>query len=647
MTKLKIAIELGSDKLKLAFAYEQSGKVVYGKLAKQSILSANIPPAIAYYDEEIKQWIFGDDVYKNTDKPFITVVKIKNLLSLLMRNDNKSIQESNMDFYYHKHIFPKFYFPNRRKFLNNMAHAVECDMTFVADCTPQKVCEDFFRYISHYYINPAVRELEQCKKLVFDVIDYEIIYPPKAGGEYTSELARIVELVFGKKAELIISSTKSLGLYAYHRGVIHYGDNIIIADMGEEDISIAKIALNEQGAILVDGVDGHNEPIDIGGNDIDNCIKKFLEDDIGDRETLGLTKDDGYIPEKGLHSKQFLMMTEIKYAKSALSMPNTEYASIFREGVPISFQREVMIQRYLTREKFLECIGVQNNNLVAKEIMDYLLSELTRSINQNVNKLILSGGLAETYGLVDYIRRQLVLNGFGNIEIYNFDDFQHSNEQFVIQSHEDSVFAPSVGGAICALKGYDISTVLALSYATWLYHDKYAGGQKITEKILSILVKRGEILPKGGEKYSTSTSLSFKNRWGRGAENEEFFSTTAVKSCAIGEPGSAKRKERERDIALRVVSGGLEKGAIKVFYPYKGKLIPVMIRGVLYFNEGVYIDAEGRAVPFVENDVAKNSGRSIEIKLDGNASSNIKIVSASDLLLRFVGIDEFDVEGSD
>ena len=145
--KLEISIDLGSDAVKVAYAYKSGSKIKYGKLAPRDIMGSFVVPAIAYYDEDNMTWIFGEKVYKNIDKSFATVIKIKALLSLLLKKKNKELSKSNMDHYYNRYDFPKFYFPNKKKLSENFAEAVSADMTFKADRTPRQVCEDFFAYL--------------------------------------------------------------------------------------------------------------------------------------------------------------------------------------------------------------------------------------------------------------------------------------------------------------------------------------------------------------------------------------------------------------------------------------------------------------------------------------------------------------------
>ena len=649
MQALKVAIDLGSDKIKVAFAYKDGENTVYGKLADKNVTGSLVTPAIAYYDEDNHKWLFGNDVYRGTDRPFITVVKIKTLLSLLARQKDKDITASNRKFYSESYDFPKFYFPVIKKISANFQEAVEMDMTFKGDVTPKKVCESFFVYLAQNIVKPAIEKLKTAKNIEsFDKIDYSLVYPSKAGKNMIDELKRLIKYAFGKEPATVLSATKALGLYAYHRGALKKNEQLVIVDMGEEDISVAKLSLSADGnTVFVDGMDGHNLPIEIGGNDIDYAVRDLIESRLSGRETLGVSDKNGdVIAERGLHSKQFLMLTEIKNAKVALSLPDALYDNIFKDKVPLSIQREVTIQQDITREEFCKCIGIANGDKIAGKIADYIISELNRPVNDKVTKIALSGGVVETYGLVKFIKNSLKQNGFEKIEVITFDDFCNDDDGFNILSYEDSAFAPAVGGAIVALMNYSIKTAASLSYGTW--QGRKMSGKK--EKVLDIFLEKGQVLPSKGDYYYADSLITDEKRWEKTVENDELFSTTALRgrTIFIGEPNSELRRKLEKEINLKTVAGGKGKGRI-CFYKQlsDGSLQQIEIWGRLHFKEGIKVDGDGRAVPVLKNDLDKN-GANNNIKTRPFGSNGIgEYTQYKDIILKFDGVDEFDVEGGD
>lgn len=644
--RLQIAIDLGSDTVKVAYAFVSTAdEVEYGKLAPSDVTGSVVAPAIAYYDEDTSNWIFGENVYKNIDKSFVNVVKIKSLLSLLLKRADKDISRTNGKYYRNFKRFPKFYFPNKKKLAENFSEAVKMDMTFEADRTPKEVCEAFFEYLIVKTIIPSINKLQEQRSVVFDKVEYSVVYPAKAGKEYIEELQRLVRISCGLPIKKSLSSTKALGMFAYYRKMLRKGESALIFDMGEEDVSVAKLSLNDKESVIIDGVDGHNEPMEQGGNDVDYAVRDFIERTIGKRETMGAPPagEDGYIAEKGLHSTQFLMLNEIKKAKTALSLDDEIYSLAFSDGVPMSIKRDVLVQTAITREDFVKSVGMADNTGIAREIAEYIISEMNRRINKDVKKIVLSGGVIETYGLIEYIKKQLKYAGL-NVKLLTFDDGRSSDDGFAILSHEDSMFAPAVGGAIVALKNYEIKTAVALSYGTWLFN------HSLQTKVLDVFLDRGMVLPSVGGEYFTSTYVNYQSIWKGGIENEELFSTTfGEKGDIIGEPNSKERKVCERELDLKVVAGGKGKGKVLFYFKDGVELRRVELQGKIFFQEGVKIDSDGRATPFIRNNLSKNGAyNKVSVRfMDGWEKGRTRVVCFQDIVLRFSGVDDFDVEGSD
>ena len=157
----------------------------------------------------------------------------------------------------------------------------------------------------------------------------------------------------------MLSSTKALTSYAVERGAISNGDDFLVFDMGEEDISVARAGIFRN-QIIIDGNEGHNEPLSIGGIDVDQAIVDNVYNSILERETIGSPSagKDGHISESGVYSKQYLLMKDIKKAKVILSKELKE-DSVFQNGVPITLSWDLCIQRRLTREEFKKSIGVE------------------------------------------------------------------------------------------------------------------------------------------------------------------------------------------------------------------------------------------------------------------------------------------------
>lgn len=650
---INVGLDLGSDTLKIAFAYPEGGSVVYGKLARNDSLTQIAIPAVAYYDDGSKTWLYGDEVEK-TESSFVNVVKIKNLVSLLQRNPDENILRRNRDFYFNRSEFPKFYFPVKRKMLEDFELMFREDMTFHAEGdTPASVCEGFFHYAQKIVLE-RIGELTASWNVSFKSFKVAVVYPPKVGREYVNELIRLTKRTFSDPVK-VLSSTKALGMFAYHRKALRAGESALVFDMGDEDISVAKVRLQGEN-IFIDGADGHSPPLPLGGTDVDEKVLDFVEKEIASRETVGTPSegDPAHIYERGLHSKQYLLMKNIKNAKIVLSRP-MERDESFRSGVPISVVRDLYIQRSINREEFIGCVGTSAEKGIAHRVIEYIANELRMPANRGVKKIFLSGGLTETYSLLEFIRRKL--NG---IEVCTFDDGRDDGDPFGIQSYEDSVYAPAVGGAIVALKNYDVPTVVTLSYGTWAFDSS------IQKKVLSIFVEAGTPLKDGENIF-----LSHFNAAGDDIPNEEIFSIAITReeirrrtvegleyapdgSLIVGEKGSDEREKAEGLVGLKTVAGG-ENG--RVYFYYGGKRVSIIKEGgqnsregKIIFSEGISVDADGYAKPLVAN---TSEGKSIKIRYFDEvqaAKSNLPSapvethsVPANRIELRLEGLEGFEV----
>ncbi|HIZ02678.1 MAG TPA: hypothetical protein H9727_00160 [Candidatus Borkfalkia avistercoris] len=662
---LNIGLDLGSDTLKVAYAYEKSGNMSYGKLMKEGMMTEVALPAIAYYDESEKKWLFGDEVDKTEGNSFVNVVKIKSLVSLLLPSADPDVKERNRKYYFKGHAFPKFYFPVRRKMLSDFDTMVKGDMTFAAAETPQQVCEQYFAYAARMVFERIAGLSARAGVSFYKTLHVALVHPSRSGKVYVSELVRLAKKAFGAAPAKVLSSTKALSMYAFQRGMLAPGESLLVFDMGEEDISVVKASLLENGRLVVDGADGHNEPCDIGGNDVDDAVAEYIEGCIRRRETVGTPSfgTEGHINERGLHSKQYLFLKDIKKAKMILSVPLRE-GSVFEKGVPVAVARDLYIQRKLTREEFCACIGVAGNRGVARRIADYIIEEVSRPVNEGVKKIFLSGGLVETYSIFEYISRE-VKKAAPAVEFYTFDDWKNEADGYTIRSFEDSTYAPAVGGAIVALKNYELQTVIALSYATWLNLNVKM------QKFLSIFVNRGTPLPPEGATFTVTSNFGQPAVLAQ-ITNDQLYSAAITEEEIARKKYSARlpgqyydaagktyllignedddpwRLNAAKQIGLKVVSG--ERGATIYFY-HQGTRVRLHDTRI-YFREGVRIDGDGRAVPYIANAEELNTGNAYINYLTGSGSfeswsASVKKVPAREIEIRFEGMEEFSVQADD
>lgn len=803
--RLNIGIDLGSDSLKIAFAYSGSkfkfkkGSFRYGKFESDSENIRVALPALAYYDDDKEEWIFGDEVEKKSASSFVKVIKLKSLLSLLIPGSDFEANVSNKMLYEKGNHFPKFFFPTRRGMDENFQQAIDEGRTFtVPDCTPKTLLERFFKSYVYGIVKKNVELLAKEHQIDVSMNDLRttVVHPPKVGDAYVAELRRLVGHAFGREPYKALSTVKALALYAFRREMIKAGEEALLFDMGEEDISVAKAFMNGS-QVLIEGAEGHNEPLALGGVDVDDAIARFIEESISHRVTLGRMLPEGVEnePEKPIVGKQYLFMKNVKKAKIVLSRPDDE-ESAFHDGVPIGLHCELYIQRLLTRPEFDACIGsserivaeavaeattpsteptheptaaptpaaapqsgggkrlgglrgggtqqqapapesgggkrlgglrgggtqqqaptptpqsgsgrrlgglrgssaaaeppaesgasgrrlgglrnkgrgsqladatpeitvmadaVANGdaNTIAHRVLTYIEQELSRPTNSNMTSrppdpstlerrgyVILSGGLVETHSLLEYLRYNLK-KSFPHIDILTFDDNQTEGDRFTILSHEDSAYAPAIGGAIVAMEDYDVKTALSLSYATW---GCPVGGNNRNIVHLTFLAERGAALTDAGSEFATEFIMSGN------IEGEAIFSCTisqadinagrldklgstymhgGTKKLIIGSPSSKERRNVEKLVHLQTVAGG-ESG--KLMLIYQGKEVQVVgdqRENHFRIRQGIRATKEGRVHPFYEVVGGVMNGRqasSVSVRFPNGSTAYAPVSSVS------------------
>ncbi len=645
---MSIGIDLGCDTLKLSYAFNKSASVVYGKIEKEESVRHVAVPAVAYYDAS-SGWLFGSDVEKGDEKPFINVVRIKTLFSLLYpKTDKGKIVKKNggeiypnSGYFFRDNQFPKFFFPTRQKNLDNFPELIKDERTFTAaGYTPQKVCKMFFEY-ARGIVMDGIKKLEKKVNKHFDEVRLSLVHPSQVGKLYVEELSAAVKTAFGKAPHKVMNSGRALSMFALERGAVRSDDEILIFDMGEDTLSVLKCFINDDGNVVVEPAADHSMPVNIGGNDVDFSIADYIEGTISRRETVGSPSfgEQGHIFEEGLQAKQYQFLKEIKKAKLLLSIPSLQ--EVFKGGVPVSLHRDLYLQLRLTEAELRKSIGMEDDGGIARKILDYVLTELNLPVNSEVKKVFLTGGLVETCGLLDYIKAGVKASG-NNVMVRTFEDHMDNGDGLIIQTYEDSVYAPSVGAAVVSLKNYDVSAGLTNSYGTWM---SYCGN-----KVLVILVGRGFSFDESeSEKLYAGCNL-------QGTVKEEIFSVRLSKSTVekrkysgeinyvtvkgttylcIGEPGSPQRKRVEKRFQLKNISGS---GA-RIVCSYKGREI-ADCEPRLAVKEGVETRPDSNVMkPYIE----KNGEGRRRIRVT-YSDGGVGTVFEKDIEVRFEGIKSIEGE---
>lgn len=706
---LNIGIDLGSDTLKLAFVYRNPQKgLIYGKFSNPDITQSGLPAQAQYVQSNgTGKWIFADQIAYGDGNSFITVVKIKKLISLLSKvtggdtdDDNLAKEDRNRKYYEQKNVFPKFAFPDKRQLMlgvdvNDFATYEATNNVFVADgYTPKRVCEDFFKYIASY-VEQKIEKLEQQMKCVFprDKISYTVVYPPKVGVEYIDEVIRLVNVAFKKKPSKFISSTKALAFYAYHEKLLDNGDNALFFDLGEETISVAKAHI-EKSNFVVDGTDGHMLPRDFGGADIDEAIAAYLDDQTSHGKNIG------GINEQMLYSKQYELVNDIKCVKSLIS--DTDFEKNFPRGISVNVEKEVSIRCQCTKEAIMEClidkksISTKKGKVsVGEHIADYIKSEIKLPVNGNTKKLFLAGGLSEFKPLMNYLSARIKeVRSDCQVYMYDLRESEESDE-FAFSQLDDGVYAAAIGGALVAYLNYDIKTVYSLSYGTLVR--KPGKGYKFFD----ILVSRGapsdgnnsdygkeyqwvlspQMAGKGGYHYSIPDGVMYtcamsKNEIGTlnipGLTldmKKKFFINEIGEPFVLIDPISVTKRDTNKEdeeegkeivnsklahvISFRPAKtrhGEENRGAVYFYYKNRRAIINGQFTYlVLSAKSGLTIDLSGRAKRFIKN----LSPRGTKVRIKTYASNNSVLesneitVDLADLEFRFAVAEEFSIENDD
>lgn len=683
MSDLYLGFDLGGDSLKVAYAFKNSsGELMVGKIfAEEDSFQPGLSAKVLY-DKQGKKWYYGDEIETSGVEDFTNTVKIKDLLGLLKnvtskklaKAEREEIQKSNKDFYENKKYFPKFRFPHKVNHINDFQKLVDLQDVFEAEETPQAICENYFKYVKrkvNYFVDQIAGKVSFKKNA-----QISLVYPTNAGAKYCEEFRRIIEKVFGKQNVVkTIKSTRAISYWALKSKYFKENDHFLIFDLGEETISVVKGNIDGKD-IMLDGADGHSLPIDLGGIDVDNAVFELISKQIIDRETLGYPSagNEGHLYEQPLRSKQYLFMKNIKHAKVLFGMD--DYEKIFEnknsktidKGIPISIVREVLVQRYLRRKEFKDCLGLNKTNQksVAQQILKYIEEEVKKNINEKVNKILIAGGVSETVGLVDFIKTKL------KREIITFDNvpIKSIQEQFKINTTEESVYAAAVGGALVALDKYEISILFSRYYGTYgtkrehmnlkayenlkdyyvinVREEKKDNGEiekKLEYRFPHFVQFKGatkgkKIEPPKGQKYCQFWTDTVFNARDSASEDEFFACPSQLKTTRIGNyelpligfKSSKVRKELEEKYGLIDLFEDDTDEPTKIYYYYKDKRIGFKEgkeenKGQFY--EGLFVDIDGNAIPVLHNAVNKElhiNGEKFDAPKNPQSNPNKKVL---------------------
>ena len=140
--ELQLSIDLGCESAKVCYAYKSGrGDIKYGLI---KVDDHPYPASVSYCREE-KRWLIGAGIAQLNEFAYDTIVRIKDLVSMVIPTENSHGELVDNSYYYdnEKH-FRRFYFPRKVKGSTSMAKAIENDQTFTSDITPKELCKLFF-----------------------------------------------------------------------------------------------------------------------------------------------------------------------------------------------------------------------------------------------------------------------------------------------------------------------------------------------------------------------------------------------------------------------------------------------------------------------------------------------------------------------
>ncbi|MBE5732541.1 MAG: hypothetical protein E7353_05815 [Clostridiales bacterium] len=507
---LDITIDLGGDSLKLVCGcINQDGQLVVGKIVEEGYVTQTGIPAVAFYSKKQSKWLYGYEVDECGELDFTTVVHIKKLFMLCaVKNKNAGGQLSKMDehnryYFFNYNHFPKFSLPSENKSTENFDEEIDNGRTFEANCTPREVCLGYFRYIKRILF----KRLDALYRQIGNnyVLRFSVVYPPKVGDAYKVVFNRVIEEVFNSTVHRELGTTRALGVYAYQGAsengysMVEPNENILVFDIGEEFISTSKIFYENQ-QMRIDGAKGHKRPEALGGVSVDEAIYSYLESGVEDRAVFAEAMDENRANEGCPDSKKYQLLKDIKSAKTILSNKKIQSTGIYENGVDIVIPREFHIQKSLKENELKSCLGIidPQDNSVADRIYRYIREEAGSPINNDTRTILIAGGVIETLGLDMYIRQRLIKDLGKRVLTCELEPRAISDD-FRIYANENSVYASAIGMTLASVKDMEISTVLSLSYGTYVNCELGYGSKA---RCFSNFVNRGELLTKENNEFS-------------------------------------------------------------------------------------------------------------------------------------------------
>lgn len=665
---LNIGLDLGGDTLKVSYSYNHKGKVHYGKLYSgeytdqtgqiRSSRKHHAYPALAYYNKKNNTWVFGNDIDGLETEDYTTLVKIKLLLSLLYITGNKNLDEKNYGYFSNNTLFPYFFFPIKQNKITDFDKLVEKDLVFDStELTPYDVVAHYFIYI-RVSISECIKKMIKETGVEFSHLSFSMVYPADAHARMTKVLREIVEAVFGMKLKCFMPTTKALSYLTHYFNLSKENEKVLIFDMGEENVSVtgAKYETrNGKFAMSIDSVEGHSEPLSIGGNQLDESIFNYFSESIENKETMGTASAGSadHIYEKSVSADDYKLMSDIKTAKLSLSYVLSEAANgnIFfsikeRQRVPIGLSRDLYIQRDLNEDNFANLLGTKNDKGIANQIFEYIQDEISDKNMLGATTVFLTGGLVESPTLFDYLSKKIHIYN-SKINVNKLAVKVDKENMYYITSAESSEYASSLAISLVGLNNPEFLTIFSLTYGT------YANDKTARCLVFVPLFYKGDIVD--NEHNTASISLNFRHfDNGKDYIEEGFYSLAfsqnelksrylADKLSYVGTNLEIENLDATKNPKLIKYANFKSSARGRIYLYINNKKIKEFNKDDLTYRifEGLKMDNDGRSAPFIKFDL-EHSPKNVTVVLEG--SNRVITVHLEDIEARFDGINPFSTQ---
>ncbi len=352
----KISIDIGLESIKMAYAFKNGKGVVCHGI---NFDNANSYPAVAFYDANNDNWIFGKNALYGANSSQKPIVKIKELLALI---DDDNAYNSNQ-------------FENKA-----------CGYKFIAKTlTVSQLVDKFFENLFHTKLAQAF--VDMGIGLSGHNVEMVFSFPSK----YSDKSKQVVKALLEKHTGYNVRSVAepiAASMCCFSEGSNILG-NTLIVDMGVNESSLVLMNMNSIGGEQKKQFDCV-ETIDFGGNDYDKVIYDYITSVSTSREALSFFQ-------------QYILFEDIKNCKKMLCEGMNE--------VFIEYQSYAIENIILTKEKFAQISKTLTQNY-ASAIVDYIKRA------KRVDNVLLTGGTSRNTLLVQEIQKQIKsFDSFVNVNI--------------------------------------------------------------------------------------------------------------------------------------------------------------------------------------------------------------------------------------